>query len=69
MLMCFYKEITIRICYYNRICDDLNIIGTPEELLKSIEYLNKEFQMKDLGTTKFCLGLQIKHLADGIFVH
>ena len=25
--------------------------------------------MKDLGKTKFCLGLQIEHLADEIFVH
>ncbi|XP_070039998.1 uncharacterized mitochondrial protein AtMg00810-like [Nicotiana tomentosiformis] len=25
--------------------------------------------MKDLGKTKLCLGLQIKHLADGIFIH
>ena len=35
--------------------DDLNIIGTPEELSKAIEYLKKEFEMKDLGKTKFCL--------------
>ena len=25
--------------------------------------------MKDLGRTKLCLGLQIKHLTNGIFVH
>jgi len=25
--------------------------------------------MKDLGKTKFCLGLQIEHMKDGIFVH
>jgi hypothetical protein len=25
--------------------------------------------MKDLGKTKFCLGLQIEHLQTGIFVH
>ncbi|KAL0551378.1 hypothetical protein IC582_010464 [Cucumis melo] len=49
--------------------DDLNIIGTPEELSKAIEYLKNEFEMKDLGKTKFCLGLQIEHLADGIFIH
>ncbi|KAL4025796.1 hypothetical protein IC575_014202 [Cucumis melo] len=49
--------------------DDLNIIGTPEEHSKAIEYLKKEFEMKDLGKTKFCLGLQIEHLADRIFIH
>ncbi|KAL4021171.1 hypothetical protein IC575_019962 [Cucumis melo] len=49
--------------------DDLNIIGTREELSKAIEYLKKEFEMKDLGKTKFCLVLQIEHLADEIFIH
>ena len=37
--------------------DDLNLVGTHEELTKTAEYLEKEFEMKDLGKTKFCLGL------------
>ncbi|KAI3706445.1 hypothetical protein L6452_24194 [Arctium lappa] len=49
--------------------DDLNIIGTPGELPRAIEYLKKGFEMKDLGKTKFCLGLQIEHLKGGILVH
>ena len=49
--------------------DDLNIIGTSNELEKTAKYLMKEFEMKDLGQTKFCLGLQIEHLSNGIFVH
>jgi hypothetical protein len=49
--------------------DDLNIIGTPEELENTATYLKKEFEMKDLGKTKFCLGLKIEHLKYGIFVH
>ena len=49
--------------------DDLNIIGTPRELESTVKYLMKEFEMKDLGKTKFCLGLQIEHLNNGIFVH
>jgi hypothetical protein len=28
-----------------------------------------EFEMKDLGNTKFCLGLQLEHLPMGILVH
>jgi hypothetical protein len=32
-------------------------------------YLKTEFEMKDLGKTKFCLGLQLKHLPKGVFVH
>ena len=47
--------------------DDLNIIGTLEELQKAANCLKLEFEMKDLGRTRFCLGLQIEHLKDGIF--
>ena len=49
--------------------DDINIIGTPKELPKAIDCLKKEFEMKDLGKTKFCLRLEIEHLNNGIFVH
>nr|GEW87091.1 putative RNA-directed DNA polymerase [Tanacetum cinerariifolium] len=49
--------------------DDLNIIGTPGKLPKAMKCLKKEFEMKDLGKTKFYLGLQIEHLNDGILVH
>ena len=49
--------------------DDLNLVGTPEELTKTTEYLKKEFEMKDLGKTKFCIGLQIEHFPNGVFVH
>ena len=37
--------------------DDLNLVETPEELTRTENYLNKEFEIKDLGKTKFCLGL------------
>ena len=49
--------------------DDLNIIGTLEELLNTVNYLKKEFEMKDVGRTKFCLGLQFEHLESGVFIH
>ena len=42
--------------------DDLNIIGTPEEISEAVSYLKSEFEMKDLGRTKFCLGLLIEHI-------
>ena len=32
--------------------DDLNMIETPKELWKAIEYFKKEFEMKDLETKK-----------------
>ena len=49
--------------------DDLNIIGTNKEILEVIDLLKKEFEMKDLGKTKYCLGLQIEHMSNGILVH
>ena len=49
--------------------NDLNLIGTPEELIKTIDYLNKEFEMKDLRKTKYCLGLQIEHCSYGLLIH
>jgi len=49
--------------------DDLNLIGSPKEITNIFVSLIKEFEMKDLGQTKFCLGLQIEHLEDGILLH
>ena len=49
--------------------DDLNILGTSGEISQTVEYLKKEFEMKDLGKTKFCLGLQLEYMKDGILVH
>ena len=37
--------------------DDLNLIGTLEELIKTTNYLRKEFEMKDHGKTRYCFGL------------
>ena len=49
--------------------DDLNLVGTLEELTRTSKYLKKEFEMKDLRITKFCKGLQIKHFPTGVLVH
>ena len=49
--------------------DDLNLVGTFEELTKTTKYLEKEFEMKDIGKTKFCLGLQIEHFPTRVLVH
>ena len=35
--------------------DDLNLVGTLEELTKTTNCLKNEFEMKDLGKTKFFL--------------
>jgi len=49
--------------------DDLNIVGYDEDIKEASTYLKTEFEMKDLGKTRFFLGLQIKHLSEGILVH
>ncbi|XP_009151548.2 uncharacterized protein LOC103874874 [Brassica rapa] len=49
--------------------DGLNIIGTSGEISQTGECLQKEFEMKDLGKTKFCLGLQFEYVEKGILVH
>ena len=33
--------------------DDLNLVGTPEKLTRTTNYLKKEFEMKDLGNFFF----------------
>ena len=47
----------------------LNLIGTPEELINIANYLKKEFEMKDLRKTKYCLDLQIEYCSNGVFIH
>ena len=56
-------------CIISVYVDDLNIIGCAEDIEEACAYLKTEFEMKDLGKTKFCLGLQIEHLPEGIFLH
>lgn len=49
--------------------DDMNLIGTPEEVKETAKLLKSEFEMKDLGRTNLCLGLELEHHSDGILVH
>jgi hypothetical protein len=43
--------------------DDINIIGKRYDINDARHHLT-EFEMKDLGETKFCLGIQLEHLWD-----
>src|SRR5690606_33550093 len=65
----FIKKTTFGFVIIAVYIDDLNIIGTQNEIQKASDYLKREFQMKDLEQTKYCLGLQIEHSQKGIFVH
>jgi hypothetical protein len=49
--------------------DDLKIIGHAQDIDEACDHLMMEFENKDLGKTRFCLGMQIKHLHSEIFVH
>ena len=49
--------------------DDLNLIESPKEITDMSVSLTKEFEIKDLGKTKFCLELQIEYLQDEILLH
>ncbi|GKE07118.1 retrovirus-related pol polyprotein from transposon TNT 1-94 [Tanacetum coccineum] len=65
----FIKKTTYGLVIIVVYIDDLNIIGTNKEFSKVIGHLKEEFEMKDLGKTKYCLGLQIEHMPNGILVH
>ena len=49
--------------------DDLNSIGTPEEPIKTTNYLKKEFEKKDIRKTRYCLGLQIEYCFNDVLIH
>ena len=57
----FIKKVATGFAIIMTYVDDLNLIGTLEEFIKTIYYSKKEFEMKDIEKTKYCLGLQIKH--------
>ena len=53
----FIKKLEIGFAIMVVYVDDLNLVGTPKELTRITNYLKNEFEMKDLGKTKFCLNL------------
>ena len=65
----FIKKSESRFAIVAVYVNDLNLVGTLEELTKTKNCLKNKFEMKDLGKTKFCLGLQIEHLPNVILVH
>ena len=49
----FIKKLETRFAIITVYVDDLNLVGTLEELIRTTNYLKKEFEMKDLGKKKF----------------
>jgi hypothetical protein len=64
-----YANSQLNFCIISVYVDDLNIIGTELDINEARDHLNMDFEMKDLGKTKFCLGLQLEHLPTGILIH
>jgi hypothetical protein len=65
----FIKKSSTGFCTISIYVDDLNIIRTQQDIDEAHNHLRTEFEMKDLGKTKFCLGLQLEHLPTGTLVH
>jgi hypothetical protein len=65
----FIRKSSTDFCIISVYVDYLNIIDHAKDIDEARNHLKKEFKMKDLGKTKFYLGLQIEHLQTGILVH
>nr|GEU64602.1 putative RNA-directed DNA polymerase [Tanacetum cinerariifolium] len=65
----FIKKTTSGFVTIDVYVDDLNIISTHKEINEVVVHLKKEFEMKDLGKKKYCLGLQIEHMPNDTLVH
>ncbi len=65
----FIKKTSSRFAIVAVYVDDMNIIGTLDEIRETASYLKSEFEMKDLGKTRFYLGLELEHRVCGILIH
>ena len=63
------KQSSTGFCLISVCVDDLNIFGSAQDIEEAYNHLKMEFEVKDLGKTKFCLGLQLEHLPTGILIH
>jgi hypothetical protein len=53
----FIRKSSTEFCIILIYVDDLNIIGHSKDIDEAHNHLKIEFEMKNLGRTKFCLGL------------
>ena len=65
----FIKKSHSKFAFVAVYVDDMNLIRTLKKLEKIVSRLKSEFEMKDLGKTRFCLDLELKNCVDGILVY
>lgn len=65
----FIKTVSLQFVIIAVYVDDLNIIGTTSTVQNAVRELSKEFEMKDLGKTSYCLGLEVFYMSDGLLLH
>jgi hypothetical protein len=65
----FIRKSTTGFCIISVYVDDRNIIGHTKDIDEACNHLKMEFEIKDLGRTKFCIGLHLEHLHTGILIH
>jgi hypothetical protein len=53
----FIRKSNRGFCLISIYVDDLNIISQTKDINEAHNHLKTEFEMKNLGRTKFCLGL------------
>lgn len=49
--------------------DNMNLVGTLDKINETAKYLKCEFEVKDMGRTSLCYGLEFEHMDDDILVH
>ena len=62
-------EVLFQIARVTVYVNDMNLTKTLEELEKTVSHLKMEFEIKDLGKTRLCLDLKLKHCSDNILVY
>jgi hypothetical protein len=53
----FIRKSSTGFCIISIYVNDLSIIDHTKDINEARNHLKKEFERKDLGKTKFCLGL------------
>lgn len=65
----FLKHIGKEFVIISIYVDDINIFGTKSLTLQTIDTLKNIFEMRDIGSPTYCLGLQFNYTQGGILIN